>query len=97
MYVLSDMSHVLDKITDQGRWYRCTLNGNNDYALNAMMMMIIIYPMIVMTTDDTGARYDDRAMFVLSDMSHVLDRITDRKVGGIDALSMGTMMMPCMS
>ena len=26
-----------------------------------------------------------------------LDRITDRKVGGIDALSMGTMMMPCMS
>jgi len=63
-----------------------------------MMMMIIVYPMMMMmTTDDTGARYDDRAMYVLSDMSHVLDMITYRKVGGIDALSMGTMMMPCMS
>jgi len=36
-------------------------------------------------------------MYVLSDMSHVLDRITDRKVGGIDALSIRTIMMPCMS
>jgi hypothetical protein len=54
--------------------------------------------MMMMTTDDTGARYDDRAMYyVLSDMSHVLDRITDRKVGDIVILSMGTMMMPCMS
>ena len=52
---------------------------------------------MMMTTDDTGARYDDRAMYVLSDMSHVLDRITDRKVGGIDALSMGTMMIPYIS
>ena len=61
-----------------------------------MMMMIIVYrKMMMMTTDDTGARYDDRAIYVLSDMSHVLDRITDRKVGGIDALSMGTMMMSC--
>jgi len=60
-------------------------------------MMMVVYTMIMMTTDDTKARYDDRAMYVLSDMSHVLDRITDRKVGGIDALSMGTMMMPCMS
>jgi len=50
-----------------------------------------------MEIDDTGARYDDRAMYVLSEMSHVLDRITDRKVGGIYALSMGTMMMPCLS
>ena len=62
------------------------------------MMMIIVYPMMMMMiTDDTGATYDDRAMYVVSDMSHVLDRITDRKVGGIDALSMGTMMLPCMS
>jgi len=60
-------------------------------------MIIVIYTMMMMTTDDTGARYDDRAMHVLSDMSHVLDRKTDRKVGGIDALSMGTMMMPCIS
>jgi len=51
----------------------------------------------MMMTIDTGARYDDRAMYVLSDKSHVLDMITDRKVGGIDAYSMGTMMMPCMS
>ena len=50
---------------------------------------------MMMTIDDTGARYDDRAMYVVSDMSHVLDRITDRTVGGIDALSMGTMMMSC--
>jgi len=47
-----------------------------------------------MTTDDTGARYDDRAMYVLYTVSHVLDRITDRKVDGTDALSMGTMMIP---
>ena len=58
---------------------------------------MVIYTMMMMTTDDTGAWYDDRAMYVLSDMSHVLDRITDRKVGGIDALSMGTMIMPCIS
>ena len=51
----------------------------------------------MMMTIDTGARYDDRAIYVLSAVSHVLDRITDRKVGGIDALSMGTIMMPCMS
>ena len=65
-----------------------------------MMMMMAVYTMMIMmtiTTDDTGATYDDRAMFVLSDMSHVLDRITDRKVGGIDALSIGTMMMSCIS
>ena len=61
------------------------------------MIMVIDTMMMMMTTDDTGARYDDRAMYVLSDMSHVLDRITERKVGGIDALSMGTMMMPCIS
>jgi hypothetical protein len=42
-------------------------------------------------------KYDDRAMYALSAVSHALDRITARKVGGIDALSMGTMMMPCMS
>jgi len=48
-------------------------------------MMMVVY--IMMTIDDTGARYDDRAMYFLSDMSHVLDRITDRKVGSIDALS----------
>jgi len=52
---------------------------------------------MIIITDDTKARYNDRAMYVLSDMSHVLDRITDFKVGGIDALSMGTMMMPCIS
>ena len=56
---------------------------------------MVVYTM--MMTIDTGARYDDRAMDVLSDMSHVLDRITDRKVGGIDALSIRTMMMPSMS
>jgi len=60
-------------------------------------MMMVVYTIIMMTTDDIKARYDDRAMYVLTDMSHVLDRITDRKVGGIDALSMGTMMMPCIS
>ena len=43
---------------------------------------MVVYTMM-MTYDDTGARYDDRAMYVLSDMSHVLDRITDRKVGDI--------------
>ncbi len=59
--------------------------------------MVVYIMMMMMTTDDTGARYDDRAMYVLSDMSHVLDRITDRKVGGIDALSRRTMIMPCMS
>jgi len=62
-----------------------------------MMRMMVVYTMMMMTIDDTGARYDDRAMYVLSAMSHVLERITDRKVGGIDALSMGTMMMPCIS
>ena len=56
---------------------------------------MVVYTMLM--TIDTGARYDDRAMYVLSDMSHVLDMITDRKVGGIDAHSMGTMMMPCIS
>ena len=56
---------------------------------------MVDYTMLM--TIDTGARYDDRAMYVLSAVSHVLDRITDRKVGGIDALSTGTMMMPCMS
>ncbi len=45
--------------------------------------MIVVYTimmmMMMMTTDDTGARYDDRAMiYVLSAVSHVLDRITDR-------------------
>ena len=44
---------------------------------------MVIYTMMMMTTDDTGAWYDDRAMYILSDMSHVLDMITDRKVGGI--------------
>jgi len=58
---------------------------------------MVIYTLMMMTTDDTGARYDDRAKYVLSDMSHVLDRITDRKVGGIDALSIRTIMMPCIS
>jgi len=45
------------------------------------MMMMVVYTMMMMTmmaTDDTGARYDDRAIYVLSAMSHVLDRITDR-------------------
>jgi len=60
-------------------------------------MMMVVYTMMMMTIDDTGVRNDHRAMHVLSDMSHVLDRITDRKVGGIDALSTRTMMMPCMS
>ena len=59
---------------------------------------MVVYTMMMMVTiDDTGARYDDRAIYVLSAVSHVLDRITDRKVGGIDTLSMGTIMMPCMS
>jgi len=58
---------------------------------------MVVYTMMMMTTDDTGARYYDRAMYVLSDMSHVLDRITDRKVGGIDALSIRTMMIPSIS
>jgi len=62
-----------------------------------MMRMMVIYTMMMMTIDDTGARYNDRAMYVLSAVSHVLDRIIDRKVGGIDALSIRTMMMPCMS
>jgi len=62
-----------------------------------MMRMVIVYTMMMMTTDDTGARYDDRAKYVLSAVSHVLDRIMDREIGGIDALSMGTMMMPCIS
>jgi hypothetical protein len=62
-----------------------------------MMRMVVVYIMMMMTTDDTGARYDDIAIYVLSDMSHVLDRITDRKIGGIDALSMGTIIMPCIS
>ena len=66
-----------------------------------MMRMMVVnnMMMMIMTTDDAGARYDDRAMYVLSAMSHVLDRIIDRKVGGIDTLSMGTMMMmmPCIS
>ncbi len=46
-----------------------------------MMRMMVVYTMvmmIMMITDDTGARYDDRAIYVLSAMSHVLDRITDR-------------------
>ena len=59
--------------------------------------MMVVYTMMMMTIDDTGARSDDIGMYVLSAVSHVLDKITDRKVGGIDALSMGTMMMPCMS
>ncbi len=58
---------------------------------------MVVYTMMMMTIDDTGARYNDREMYVLSAVSHVLDRITCRKVGGIDALSMGTMMMPCIS
>ena len=57
---------------------------------------MVVYTMMMMIID-TGARYDDRAIYVLSAVSHVLDRITDRKVGGIDTLSMGTIMMPCMS
>ncbi len=59
--------------------------------------MVVYTMMMMMRTDDTGAGYNDRAMYVLSEMSHVLDRITDRKVGGIDALSIRTMMMPCIS
>jgi hypothetical protein len=59
------------------------------------IMMVVYTMMMMMKTDDTGARYDDRAMYILSAVSHVLDSITDHKVGGIDALSMGTMMMPC--
>ena len=55
-------------------------------VIDTMMMMMM------MKTDDKGAISDDR-----SDMSHVLDRITDRKVGGIDALSIRTMMMSCIS
>ena len=43
-----------------------------------MVVYTIMMMMRVMTTDDTGARYDDRAMYVLSAMSHVLDRINDR-------------------
>ena len=62
-----------------------------------MMRMMVIYTMMMMTIDDTGARYDDRAMYVLSAVSYVLDRITDCKVGGIDALSIRTMMMPFIS
>ena len=58
-------------------------------VIETMMMMMM---MMMMTTDDTGAISYDR-----SDMSHVLDMITDRKVGGIDAHSTGTMMMPCIS
>ena len=58
---------------------------------------MVVYTMMLMTIDDTGARYDDRAMYVLSDMTHVLDRITDRKEGGIDALSIRTMMMSSIS
>ena len=48
-----------------------------------MIKMMVVYTimmmmMMMMATDYTGARYDDRAMYVLSAMSHVLDRITDR-------------------
>jgi len=44
-----------------------------------MIRMMVDYTMMIMTTDETGARFDDRAMiYVLSAMSHVLDRITDR-------------------
>ena len=42
------------------------------------MMVDYTMMMMMMTSDDTGARYDDRAMYVLSAMSHVLDRIIDR-------------------
>ena len=56
---------------------------------------MVVYTL--MMTIDTGATYDDRAMYVLSVMSHVLDRLTDRKVGGIDALSIRTMMLHCIS
>jgi hypothetical protein len=49
------------------------------YVMMRMMVVYTIRMMMMMTTDDdTGARYDDRAMYVLSAMSHVLDRITDR-------------------
>ena len=58
---------------------------------------MVVYIMMMVTIDDTGARYDDRAMYVLSVMSHVLDSITNRKVGGIDALSIRTMMLHCIS
>ena len=61
-----------------------------------MKRFMVVYTMM-MTIDNKGAKYDERAIYVLSDMSHVLDMITDRKVGDIDAHSMGTMMMPCMS
>ncbi len=41
-------------------------------------MVVYTMMMVMMTTDYTGARYDDRAMiYVLSAISHVLDRITD--------------------
>jgi hypothetical protein len=55
--------------------------------------------LLVQNDDDYKSLHNnnDREMYVLSEMSHVLDRITDRKIGGIDALSMGTMMMPCIS
>ena len=43
-----------------------------------MMLVYTMMMMMMMSTDDTGARYDDRAMYVLSAVSHVLDRITDR-------------------
>jgi len=36
-----------------------------DFTIIMMMMMMM------MATDDTGARYDDRAMYVLSAMCHV--------------------------
>ena len=39
------------------------------------MRMMVVYTMMMMmmmATDDTGARYDDKAMYVLSAMSHVL-------------------------
>ena len=55
--------------------------------------------LLVQNDDDYKSLHNnnDREMYVLSEMSHVLDRITDRKIGGIDALSIGTMMMPCIS
>jgi len=62
-----------------------------------MRRMMVIYTMMMITIDNTGARYDDRAMYVLSAVSHVLDRIMDREIGSIDALSIKTMMMPCIS
>jgi len=42
------------------------------------MMVVNNMMMMMMTTDDTGARYDERSMYVLSAISHVLDRIIDR-------------------